>query len=200
MTGQEVTKPLLDQPAMQNFLRRDDIQKALDAGDFEQIYSIAAKEEFIFVGQMHWLFEEAGINPLDYMTNYLPERYFYVDVGLSSYKVQGQFKTIGKLCFAESKVKEVELEEGVETLQEAVFKGCDWLKRVILPASLKTPLVGETFRLCDRLKEIEYRGDVMTALNVVFTRWDVFEDSVIEKVRCQDGDIQVEGGIITKII
>ena len=62
------------------------------------------------------MFEEAGINPLDYMTNYLPERYFYVDVGLSSYKVQGQFKTIGKLCFAESKVKEVELEEGVETL------------------------------------------------------------------------------------
>ena len=63
---------------------------------------------------MHWLFENAGINPLDYLNHYIPAKYFYGDLYLKTFRVPGKFTAIGNSCFAGAEnLTTVELEEGV---------------------------------------------------------------------------------------
>ena len=82
----------------------------------------------------------------------------------------------------------------------AVFSGCIHLNRVVLPASLKSPILSFTFTTCTRLKEVIYKGDVLTAKNNVFARSDVFAESAITKVSCKDGFLEIKDNKIINVI
>lgn len=69
MTEKEVAKLLAAQKITQNFFKREDVQAALKELNFEDIYMLADDIELPFIGNLHWLFENAGINPLDYLTD-----------------------------------------------------------------------------------------------------------------------------------
>lgn len=79
-------------------------------------------------------------------------------------------------------------------MSPAVFSGCTHLKHVTLPASLVSPIFSFTFKNCTRLKEVIYRGDILTAKNDVFARSDVFAESAVETISCRDGFITVVDG------
>lgn len=70
MTGKESAKILAAHITMQRFLKKQDVQEALKEGNFERLYLIAHEEDFSFIGEMHWLFESAGTNPLDYLNDF----------------------------------------------------------------------------------------------------------------------------------
>ena len=198
MTGEYLAQQLASKKSLQEFLKIEDVQKALEAEDFEEVYFLAQVSHFLFIGQLHWLFEEAGINPWNYFSNYLPTRYFDTELILKDIKIPGRFKTIGELCFTRSEsLERVEFEEGVKYFAAGVFHNCHALKRVILPSSIKH-LPSYTFKGCTQLKEIEYHGDMQTARNDVFSRSDVLAESAVTKIICSDGEIGVEDGHIIK--
>ena len=144
------------------------------------MYFIANEDDFSFIGDMHWLFENAEINPLEYLNNFLPAKYFYGDPCLKTFQVPGKFTIIGMSCFAGAEnLTAVDLEEGVQGMGPAVFSGCTHLNHITLPASLVSPIFSFTFKNCTRLKEVIYRGDVLTAKNDIFTRSDVFAESAV---------------------
>ena len=196
MTGEYLAQQLASKKSLQEFLKIEDVQKALEAEDFEEVYFLAEVSHFLFIGQLHWLFEEAGINPWNYFSNYLPTRYFDTELILKDIKIPGRFKTIGELCFTRSEsLEKVEFEEGVEYFAAGVFHNCRALKRVILPSSI-THLPSYTFKGCTQLEEIEYHGDVRTARNDVFVRLNVLAESAVQKVICKDGELEVKDGKI----
>ncbi len=198
MTGEYLAQQLASKKSLQEFLKIEDVQKALEAEDFEKVYFLAEVSHFLFIGQLHWLFEEAGINPWDYFSNYLPTRYFDTELILKDIKIPGRFKTIGELCFTRSEsLERVEFEEGVKYFAAGVFHNCRALKRVILPSSIKR-LPNYTFKGCTQLKEIEYHGDMQTARKDVFSRSDVLAESAVTKIICSDGEIGVKDGHIIK--
>lgn len=201
MTNKENAKILASHPVMKQFLNRADIQGALRDEDFDALYVLADVFNFSLIGDMHWLFEEAGVNPLDYMSDLLPSKYCYGDMQLRSFKVPGKFNRIGYKCFAGAEnLLSVELEEGVRGIGVGVFSGCTQLKSLMFPASLCEPLYQGTFRQCWRLKEINYGGDVLTAKNDVFSRSDILTDSAITKICCRDGYLEfTEGGTTVSV-
>lgn len=198
MTGEYLAQQLASTKSLQEFLKMEDVQKALEAEDFEEVYFLAEVSHFLFIGQLHWLFEEAGIDPWEYLNDYLPTRYFDTEQILKSIKIPGRFKTIGELCFAHSRtLEEIEFEEGVQHLTAGAFHSCLVLKRVVLPSSIKV-LPNYIFKGCTQLKEIEYHGDMQTARNDIFSRSDVLAESAVTKIICNDGQIDVEDGHIVK--
>lgn len=199
MTGQECAEILASQAATQKFLQREDAQELIENGDFESLYYLAYAQEFPFVGQLHWLFEYAGINPFEYLNDWLPLDYFYQDPCIRKIKIPGKFKAIGKLCFAESALKSIEFEEGVENIASGALHRCSALTEVILPVSIR-PLYSYSFKGCELLKEVKYRGDVNTARINVLSRSDVFADSSVTKVICADGELEIKNGKVYKII
>lgn len=82
----------------------------------------------------------------------------------------------------------------------AVFSGCIHLSRVVLPASLTHPIFSFTFKTCTRLKEVIYKGDVLTAKNNVFARSDVFAESAVTKVSCKDGFLEIKDSKIINVV
>ena len=82
----------------------------------------------------------------------------------------------------------------------AVFHDCIDLNRLILPASLTSPIFSYTFKNCERLKEVIYKGDVLTAKNRVFSRSDVFAESAITKVSCKDGFLEIKDNKIINVV
>lgn len=201
MTGKKVAQILAAHKTMQDFLKRQDVQELIESENFEGLYFLAAEEDFVFIGEMHWLFEGADINPLTYMTDYLPSKYCQNDSCLKSFTVPGKFTTLGDQVFAGAEaLREVELEEGVKFIGAALFSGCVQLTKVVLPISVKN-LPSHTFRLCTRLKEIIYKGDVRTANNDVFSVDRVFAGSAIQTVKCRNGELQIDTqGKIKKVI
>lgn len=198
MTGEYLAQQLASTKSLQEFLKMEDVQKALEAEDFEEVYFLAEVSHFLFIGQLHWLFEEAGIDPWEYLNDYLPTRYFDTEQILKSIKIPGRFKTIGELCFTHSEsLEKVEFEEGVKYFAAGVFHNCPALKRVILPSSI-IHLPSYTFKGCTQLEEIEYRGDMQTARNDVFSRSDVLAESATTKIICSDGQMNVKDGQIVK--
>ena len=199
MTGEDLAQQLAHETTIQKFLSEPFVQKALEAEDFEEVYFLAGISHLLYIGQLHWLFEEAGINPWDYFSNYLPAQYFDTELILKDIKIPGKFKTIGQLCFAHSEsLENIEFEEGVEYFAAGVFHDCHALKRVILPSSIK-PLPSYTFKGCTQLKEIKYHGDVLTARNDVFPRSDTLAESAVQKVICKDGELEVKDGKIVDV-
>lgn len=95
MNGKEVAQILAVHKTMQDFLKRQDVQKLIESEDFEGLYFLAAEDDFVFIGEMHWLFEGADINPLNYMTDYLPSKYCQNDSCLKSFTVPGKFTILG---------------------------------------------------------------------------------------------------------
>lgn len=76
---------------------------------------------------------------------------------------------------------------------------CKALTKVIFPASIDI-LPGYAFKDCPNLKEIIYKGDVVTAKNDIFARSDLFARSVIEKISCKDGSLEIKDSKIVNMI
>lgn len=66
--------------------------------------------------------------------------------------------TIGSLAFSRrSKLKKVQLPEGLERIGRDAFSDCDALEEVTIPASVKT-IDPYAFASCDRLKKVSFLG------------------------------------------
>lgn len=89
------------------------------------------------VGMITSMFQEAGIDPLDYM-DIIPEDYFIEHSFPGDYKVPKNIKKI-KNCAFEFTEDLVELycPEGLLEVEMLAFHDCEDLKDIYLPASLK---------------------------------------------------------------
>lgn len=79
MSRKWTVEELVSNPMVQKFFQHEDVQKAIKNEDFEEVYLLASAYSCPCPGYLHRIFENAGINPLDYLTDYLPFRYFYED-------------------------------------------------------------------------------------------------------------------------
>lgn len=161
-------------------------------------------------------FYEIGINPLTVL-NYVPE-YYLVDTELFDINliIPNHVEKIRTMAFMGSGIKSCIFDMNYSKLREVgyrAFGGAQNLKQMIFPNSLeaidyavfdncknlevvsipsKVRMLAEVFYGCDKLKQLTYRGTVNEWKNISST-FDkrVFDGSVIESVKCLDGEIGI---------
>ena len=89
---------------------------------------------------------------------------FYECHGITSMRIPGSVKSIGRSAFAWCVwLAEIQFEEGLESLGGGAFYCCHELRSVKLPRTLRE-LGGGTFGWCDRLESVDYpRGVTIDA-------------------------------------
>ncbi len=86
-------------------------------------------------------------------------------------------KTIGSLAFSRrSKLKKVQLPEGLECIERDAFSDCDALEEVTIPASVTT-VAPYAFAGCEKLKKVTFLGVVKDLARTAFS--DDFELTTI---------------------
>lgn len=86
-------------------------------------------------------------------------------------------KTIGSLAFSRrSKLKKVQLPEGLECIERDAFSDCDALEEVTIPASVAT-VAPYAFAGCEKLKKVTFLGVVKDLARTAFS--DDFELTTI---------------------
>lgn len=88
------------------------------------------------------------------------------------------------------RIVHAEIKEGITSICDRAFSGCDSLKKVCLPKSLEKIGV-KAFAYCRRLTSIQYEGSKKEweALSAASLDWN--EESYIKTVVCIDGVIQI---------
>ena len=96
----------------------------------------------------------------------LPPYAFY-GCDLKNIHIPGNIKIIGKTAFGYNKnMVELILDEGVEEIGERCFVGCDKIKKIILPISLKS-IGDKAFNEWTSLTDVYYNGSRENWANVV---------------------------------
>lgn len=86
-------------------------------------------------------------------------------------------KTIGSMAFSRrSKLKKVQLPEGLECIERDAFSDCDALEEVTIPASVTT-VAPYAFAGCEKLKKVTFLGAVKDLARTAFS--DDFELTTI---------------------
>lgn len=87
-------------------------------------------------------------------------QYAFYNSGITDINFPSSLKTIGKNAFYGcSKLKEVELNDGIESILNYAFSGCTSLEKVIIPSSITT-IPDCCFTNCSSLLEIEIPDSV----------------------------------------
>lgn len=162
------------------------------------------------------LFYEIGINPLTVL-NYVPEYYL---VATESFNINliipNHVEEIRTMAFMGSGIKscvfdmnysklhevnyrafgdtnnlrQVIFPNSLQVLGYAVFENCKNLEMVSIPNKVK--MLAEIFYNCDKLKQLTYRGTMNEWKNIYRTFDErVFNGSVIESIKCLDGEIRI---------
>lgn len=66
-------------------------------------------------------------------TDKIKQRAFYKQKNLTNYTISEKIKEIGRLSFAQSGLKKIEIPDNVETIEYGAFYGCESLEEVIIP-------------------------------------------------------------------
>lgn len=98
-------------------------------------------------------------------------------------------KGIGRLAFARSKLEEISIPEGCLEIEDYAFALCNLLDTIILPKSIDSLGIG-IFSECSNIKEITYLGTKAEWEMIVKNGWN--KDSLIEVVKCSDGDVEIQ--------
>lgn len=89
--------------------------------------------------------------------------------------------TIGSLAFSRrSKLKKVQLPEGLERIGRDAFSDCDALEEVTIPASVKT-IDPYAFASCDRLKKVSFLGIPEHIARTTFSDCDNLMSIIVPK-------------------
>lgn len=67
----------------------------------------------------------------------IPQRKYYKQKSLTSYEISETVSTIGRLAFAESGLKEIDIPENVTAIEYGAFMGCTELKTVTIPETVE---------------------------------------------------------------
>lgn len=66
----------------------------------------------------------------------IPQRKYYRQKSLTSYEIEETVTAIGRLAFAESGLKQIEIPENVTSVEYGAFMGCSALEEVTIPETL----------------------------------------------------------------
>ena len=66
-------------------------------------------------------------------TDKIKQRAFYKQKNLTNYTISEKIKEIGRLSFAQSGLKKIEISDNVETIEYGAFYGCESLEEVVIP-------------------------------------------------------------------
>lgn len=89
--------------------------------------------------------------------------------------------TIGSLAFSRrSKLKKVQLPEGLDRIGRDAFSDCDALEEVTIPASVKT-IDPYAFASCDRLKKVSFLGIPEHIARTTFSDCDNLMSIIVPK-------------------
>ena len=66
-------------------------------------------------------------------TDKIKQRAFYKQKNLTNYTISEKIKEIGRLSFAQSGLKKIEIPDNVETIEYGAFYGCESLEEVVIP-------------------------------------------------------------------
>ena len=70
--------------------------------------------------------------------NAIPQRKYYKQKSLTSYEIEDTVSSIGRLAFAESGLKEIEIPENVTSIEYGAFMGCAALEDVTIPETVSS--------------------------------------------------------------
>ena len=153
-------KQLID--VEKNFLKRSDIQEALENNDLHYFYDLLITEvcedkmDTSSVSYITHMLYDCGINIFDYIS-FVPSYAFchqslnYINIPknvknihscafecteLKEITIPGNVQLIGDSCFYNSSIEMVEIKEGVETIGDYAFGLCADLKEIYLPSSI----------------------------------------------------------------
>ena len=140
---------------IEEFLKQRDIQEALLENDLDVVYSEYDKQlaepSGEYTSSLTQFLLELNINPLDYLSNLLEGLFCVCTKSYDcpdSITIYRQFKIIPDYCFWGSDIKNVIIEEGVESIRDGAFDSCHYLESITLPKSIKyidaTAFIGTT--------------------------------------------------------
>lgn len=177
-----------------DFIRQADITEALERNDFWYVYNQINEElNEYFCADFTCFFLEAEIDPLDYLDN-IPNNYFNNQLGndipdeyVEKINIPGHIETIGKNAFYDIRVKELNISEGVEILDDSCFYGCYRLEKIYLPSTLTR--IGNYAFYSSSISTaiIEYNGTVNQFKRIQKAPfwWDGFNTITVS---CTDGE------------
>ena len=119
----------------------------------------------------------------------------FYKTNIEEIKTFGGIKEISRCCFAETKLKKVELPEGITKIGYWAFSNCEYLEEVILPSTLE--LIDEgAFYPCLKLAKVHFRGTIekwKSVKRIIGWNGRGFSKGAIpaQVVHCLDGDVEL---------
>lgn len=163
--------------------------KLLEAEDFSQLYK-KASQSYFEVGELTESFLDAGIDPLDYLTE-IPFCYLVNIPSVGVLDIPDHVTSIGQNAFENcSSLTSVTIPDSVTSIGMSAFYGCTGLTSVTIPDSV-TSIGSEAFYYCSSLTNITYKGTIAEWKNIVKGyRWKrgVQSNCVI---KCTDRNIKL---------
>lgn len=120
--------------ALQSFIQAN--LDEIDANDFIGIYNLAERIHFAYVGELTSIFYEAGIDPLKYLDDYIPERFFNYQHLPAHYSIPKGIRSIRKRSFESvDGVETIYIPEGCLFIGRLAFRNSESLKHLYIPSS-----------------------------------------------------------------
>lgn len=130
--------PGINTDKIKQFLKREDIQEALQDNDIEYIYDKFYAESNGFTNLLTRFLLSIGVEPVKFV-NHTLYRYYYELTPIKNITIPNNVKTIGNSAFSECyELEEVTIEDGVESIGQNAFHGCHNLLKVYIPDSVET--------------------------------------------------------------
>lgn len=138
-------------------------------------------------------------------------KYCFHSSNIQHVRLHDDIHRMGIGCFYQSEIVDIKLPEALDALPTSTFEDCQELRRVILPKNLQT-IGGNVFRRCYHLeyvselpetlhhigkacfeecwelRKLEYEGNTR---EYNFNLSDIRQGSVLERIECKDGDIEL---------
>lgn len=170
-----------------SFIERDQWEFIYDElSHYSTTPTLVGKE----VAQLTTIFNQAGINPLDYL-NYIPEGYFFLHTDLDIYKVPDNIVEIRGSAFERSTIKKL-IANSVENISSDAFFNCSQLIEIELSEKINN-IKPAAFDQCIHLSKIKYNSTFYNLSSKVIDWSRIKENSHSDKliIECTDKTLEV---------
>lgn len=186
--------------------------KLLEAEDFSQLYK-KASQSYLEVGELTESFLDAGIDPLNYLTE-IPFCYLAGILSVSVLDIPDYVTSMGDYAFYGcSNLTTITIPNGITYIGNGEFWGCNSLTGIIIPDSVTsigkyafsgctgltsitipnsvTSIGYEAFRDCSSLINITYKGTIAEWENIV--KGDRWKSGIQSNcvIKCTGGNIKL---------
>ena len=139
-------------PKVRNFILAN--EELIDANQWSKIYSEAYFDlESYEVGEFTYAILEAGLHPLDYLSD-IPQMYL-CSTDTTECEIPSHINNIGIYAYCNTDIKEVFIPSHIKRIRNRAFADCDQLTTVNIQTGLEK-LSGACFSGCDNLKSINF--------------------------------------------